>query len=65
MTDYLVFGRHAYDRPLRLVGVVSSDTTPTTEQVGLGSDWLELVVVPEEEVIWVLRDADLVRPRMP
>jgi hypothetical protein len=63
MARYLVFGRHAYAEPLELVGAVEADGTPTVETAGAGADWLELVVLPEADVIWVVRDAALVEER--
>ena len=63
MARYLVFGRHEYAEPLELVGEVEADGTPTVEETGVGSDWLELVVIPEADCIWVLREAALVEER--
>ena len=61
MPRYLVFGRHEYEKPLVQVGEVDADAQPTLDQVGLGDDWLELVAIPVPSMIWVLRDAELVR----
>lgn len=54
--DYLVFARTAYADPLALVTTVTLDGAPTVDELGVGHDWLELVVVPADEVIWILRD---------
>lgn len=61
--EYLVFGRTDYAQPLALVASVESDSTPTLDDLDVGTDWLELVVVPEHEAIWILRDGDIVVAR--
>jgi hypothetical protein len=59
--EYLVFGRAEYAEPLGLVTTVEAASTPSVDDLGLGSDWLELVLVPADEIIWILRDGDPVR----
>lgn len=61
--EYLVFGRTDYAEPLTLVTTVEADTTPALDDLDVGSDWLELVVIPDDEAIWILRDGELVGPR--
>jgi hypothetical protein len=63
MATYLVFGRRRYAEPLALLTTVESSDPPTRQDLDVGDDWLELVVVPETEAIWVVRDARLVVDR--
>jgi len=55
--EYLVFGRTAYAEPLALVTTVEA-SSPTVAELGVGDDWLELVAIPADEVIWILRDGE-------
>jgi len=54
---YMVFGRTAYAEPLALVTTVDA-SSPTVDELGVGDDWLELVAIPADEVIWILRDGE-------
>ncbi len=63
MNRFLVFGRRGYAEPLAQIGERSADSLPSVKAVGLGDDWLELVVIPEDAIIWVIRDAELVDER--
>lgn len=58
MAQHLIFGRIEYAEPLALVTTVEADTTPALDDLDVGTDWLELVVVPEQAAIWVLRDGE-------
>lgn len=58
MAQHLIFGRTEYAEPLALVTTVDAGSTPTLDDLDVGTDWLELVVVPEEAAIWVLRDGE-------
>jgi hypothetical protein len=58
---FLVYGRTEYADPLEQITIVESDDVPTVETAGVGDHWLELVVIPEDEIIWVQRDGALVR----
>lgn len=60
MREFMVFGRTEYAEPLALVTTVRSATTPGLRELDAGTGWLELVVVPVDAVIWILRDGDLV-----
>lgn len=60
MATYLVFGRTEYAQPLALLSSVEADTPPQVDDLDVGEDWLELVLVPSDDVIWVLRDGNLV-----
>jgi hypothetical protein len=56
MVTYLVFGRTAYAEPLALLSTVDAATPPAIDDLDVGDGWLELVLVPEDAAIWVLRD---------
>lgn len=56
--EYLVFGRTAYAEPLALVTTVEAPSSPTVDDLGVGDAWLELVAIPADEVIWILRDGE-------
>jgi hypothetical protein len=60
MTEYLIFGRTEYAEPLALVTTVEADSAPTLDELDAGTDWLELVAVPRDAVIWIERDGELV-----
>ncbi len=57
--EYLVFGRTEYAQPLALLTTVRSDAVPTLDDLDVGTDWLELAVVPAEELIWIVRDGEM------
>jgi hypothetical protein len=59
MATFLVFGRTEYAQPLALVSTVEAGVTPAVDDLGIGSEWLELVLVPADKAIWVLRDGDV------
>jgi hypothetical protein len=63
MATYLVFGRTQYAEPLALLTTMESTDPPTRQDLVVGDDWLELVVVPETAAIWVVRNARLVVDR--
>lgn len=58
MAEHLVLGRTHYAEPLELVTTVDVPGTPVLEELGIGTDWLELVAIPTAAVIWVLRDGE-------
>lgn len=60
MATYMVFGRTEYAQPLALLSTVEADAPPQVDDLDVGEDWLELVLVPSDDVIWVLRDGNLV-----
>ncbi|CAN5875724.1 hypothetical protein BH23ACT10_BH23ACT10_34980 [soil metagenome] len=60
MHEFMVFGRTEYAEPLALVTTVQAETSPGIADLDVGDDWLELVLVPADAVIWILRDGDLV-----
>lgn len=63
MATYLVFGRTEYAQPLALVSTVDADAPPPLDDLGVGTDWLELALVPLGDVIWIVRDGDMVADR--
>lgn len=60
MREFMVFGRTEYAEPLALVTTVQAASPPGVADLDTGGDWLELVLVPADKVIWILRDGDLV-----
>lgn len=56
MMTYLVFGRTEYAQPLALVSTVDAAAPPAIDDLNIDGGWLELVLVPEDAPIWVLRD---------
>ncbi len=61
MARYLVFGRKEYPEPLRQQGTLEANDGALAREEALrayGRDWVELVLVPEAEVRWVLRRPD-------
>ncbi|HEX6256499.1 MAG TPA: hypothetical protein VFZ70_11900 [Euzebyales bacterium] len=54
--EHLVFGRTEYAEPLAFVTTVDAASTPALEDLDVGTDWLELVVIPADAIIWILRD---------
>jgi hypothetical protein len=49
----LVYGRTAYEEPLEAVGSVEEGEDP---RGAFPRDWVELVVIPESEIRWIVRD---------
>lgn len=58
--DYMVFGRTEYAEPLSLVSTVEAAGQPDLHDLGVGTGWLELVLVPADEIIWIQRDGEMV-----
>ena len=58
--EFLVFGRTEYAQPLGLVTTIEAATQPALDDLDVGTDWLELVAVPADEIIWILRDGETV-----
>ena len=59
---YHLFTRSDYAEPLQRHTTFQFDGLPALEDlpVDRADDWLEVVVVPADEVTWVLRGGDLV-----
>jgi hypothetical protein len=56
--DYRVFARAEYAEPLELKGSVRAAGDRAAADLALrrfGRDWVELVLLPEREIHWVLR----------
>lgn len=63
MATFHVFARTAYADPLTRIDTVEAATAPERGDLARGDEaWLELVVIPDDAVTWVLRDGDLVAP---
>lgn len=62
MATYHVFARHRYADPLSKVAEVEADAVPTLETLPIkrDPDWLELVVIPDADIRWVIRGGRLV-----
>ncbi|MCY4088391.1 MAG: hypothetical protein OXG37_16260 [Actinomycetia bacterium] len=56
MSTYLVFGRSDYAEPLRQLGTLEApDHADARERFGM--DVIELSLLPEPEVVWVIHEA--------
>jgi hypothetical protein len=57
-----LYTRTAYADPLERQATFDADETPGLDDlpVARSDDWLEVVLVPDAAMTWVLRDADLV-----
>lgn len=58
MATYLVFGRTSYPQPLEHRGTLEAPDPETAARQAhrrFGEGWVELVLVPAEQVYWVLR----------
>jgi hypothetical protein len=64
---YHLYVRNDYAEPLARFATFEHDTVPTLDDLPVerDPDWLEVVVVPDEAITWVLRDADLVTESAP
>jgi len=59
--DYRVFARAEYAEPLELQGILrAAGDAAAAEQARrrFGGDWVELVLLPERAIHWVLRQPD-------
>lgn len=59
MDQYLVFARTAYAEPLSYQGMLAAPTGQPPEQLALetySGDWLELVLIPQQEVFWAIEE---------
>ncbi len=58
MAGFLALGRTRYDEPLSQVGRIEADPSdaPSAAQDQFGDGLIELSLLPESEVVWVLRD---------
>jgi 1,2-phenylacetyl-CoA epoxidase PaaB subunit len=62
MDEYLVFARTEYDEPVEHRGNVRAADDEEAKKVAVerfGGEWLELVLVPERDVHWVMRKEEV------
>lgn len=55
---YMAFARSSYEEPLAYRGELEAEDPPTAQQLAFdrfGIDWVELSLVPEAAVRWILR----------
>ena len=58
MNDYLIFARTEYSEPVEHQGNIQAADDEEAKKLALerfGERWLELVLVPERDVRWVMR----------
>ena len=58
MNDYLVFARTEYGEPVEHQGNIEAPGDEEAKKLAVerfGEEWLELVLVPERDVHWVMR----------
>ena len=58
MNDYLVFARTEYSEPVEHQGNIQAADDEEAKKLALeqfGEQWLELVLVPERDVHWVMK----------
>jgi hypothetical protein len=58
MNDYLVFARTDYGEPVEHQGNIQAADDEEAKKLAVerfGEQWLELVLVPERDVRWVMR----------
>ena len=61
MNDYLVFARTEYNEPVEHQGNIQAADAEEAKKLALerfGEQWLELVLVPERDVRWVMRQEE-------
>jgi 1,2-phenylacetyl-CoA epoxidase PaaB subunit len=58
MNDYLVFARTEYSEPVEHQGYIQAADAEQAKKLAVerfGEQWLELLLVPEPDVHWVMR----------
>jgi hypothetical protein len=61
VTRWMVFGRREYAEPLRQEGVVEATDVSAASDAAVathGLDWVEMVLVPERAIRWVLGEPE-------
>jgi hypothetical protein len=61
VTRWMVFGRREYAEPLRQQGVVEAAEVAVASKAAVeayGLDWVELALVPESAIRWVLGESE-------
>ncbi|HSK99731.1 MAG TPA: hypothetical protein VK869_05290 [Rubrobacteraceae bacterium] len=65
MNDYMVFARTEYSEPIEHQGRIQAADDEEARNVAVeqfGGEWLELVLIPERDVRWVMRKEELEAP---
>lgn len=65
MNDYMVFARTEYDEPVEHQGKIQAADDEEAKKVAVeqfGGEWLELVLIPERDVHWVMRKEEVEAP---
>jgi 1,2-phenylacetyl-CoA epoxidase PaaB subunit len=65
MSDYLVFARTEYSEPIEHQGNIQAADDEEAKKVAVerfGEQWLELVLIPERDVHWVMRKQEVEAP---
>jgi 1,2-phenylacetyl-CoA epoxidase PaaB subunit len=61
MPSYLIFARDRYEEPLELHGSLQAADDDAAAQAATGElgdgDWIEIQLVPEEAIRWIVRPA--------
>jgi hypothetical protein len=68
VTRWMVFGRREYAEPLRQQGVVEAAEATVASEAAVetyGLDWVELALVPESAIRWVLGESEGTRRSEP
>ncbi|WP_052665972.1 hypothetical protein [Nitriliruptor alkaliphilus] len=62
MPTFHLYTRTEYAEPLERLATFDAPRAPSLEDlpVDRSEGWLEVVLVPDDAITWVLRDADLV-----
>ncbi len=61
MTVHHVYTRTEWAEPLTRLDAVEADDVPDVDAaVGVDHDWLEVAVIRDDALVWVIRDGDLV-----
>ncbi len=58
MRRYLVFGRKVHTEPLAFEGFVEAEDDEAASRAaraGFADSWVELVLVPEADLFWVIK----------
>lgn len=61
MARWVVFGRKEYAEPLRDQGSIEASNDQEASRLALdrhGRDWVELTLIPEASIRWVLRQSE-------
>jgi 1,2-phenylacetyl-CoA epoxidase PaaB subunit len=65
MNDYLVFARTEYSEPVEHQGNIQASDDEEAKKAAVeqfGGEWLELVLIPERDVHWVMSKQEVEAP---